>query len=165
MTLAPIRHRATTQYRSTNGSPDLGSLVRLRSMSGRDGLFNYYRRPGLFFVVDRAPSTFSPSEGVEAVAMAVQGVLLHEAWAQQCIRGLHAGAKGASAASGPSATLCSTPSWKSTPPRFENFAGPCAKRGVRAVAPLRGAGLRGAAGSARVCEGPLQFRNVFQEQG
>ena len=52
-------------------------------MSGRNGLFDYYRRPGLMTFGGPHAEALATLQGVEAVAMAVQGVLLHEAWAQQ----------------------------------------------------------------------------------
>ena len=52
-------------------------------MSGRNGLFDYYRRPGLMTFGGPHAEALATLQGVEAVAMAVQGVLLHQGWAQQ----------------------------------------------------------------------------------
>jgi len=50
-------------------------------MSGYDSPFEYYKRPGRMTLAGPHAPALAALEGVEAVAAAVHGALLHEAWA------------------------------------------------------------------------------------
>ncbi|MFS8111944.1 transglutaminase-like domain-containing protein [Rhizobium jaguaris] len=50
-------------------------------MSGSDGLFEYYMRPGQMTSGGPHAQALAALDGVEGVAAAVHGVLLHDAWA------------------------------------------------------------------------------------
>jgi hypothetical protein len=58
-------------------------MIMVRDMSGRNSLLEYYRQPGRMSSGGPHAQALAALEGVEAVATAIHGVLLHEAWAQR----------------------------------------------------------------------------------